>query len=137
MINFISETDFLLESPGMYKEWIRGIILAERYKEGELSFLFCDDQFLHNLNLQFLNHDTLTDVLTFNYSLGKEISGDICVSVDRVRDNANSLSLPFPTEIARVLAHGVLHLCGHNDISDSEKSKMRLLEDHYLSKLFS
>tara|TARA_Y200000002_G_scaffold376674_1_gene380949 strand:- start:8483 stop:8896 length:414 start_codon:yes stop_codon:yes gene_type:complete len=137
MINFITETDFLLESPTLYKKWIRGIIFSECFQEGELSFLFCDDQYLHKLNLEFLNHDTLTDILTFDYSLGKELSGDICISIDRVQENAKSLGLSFSTEIARVLAHGVLHLCGHEDTSYHEKLKMRSLEDHYLSRLFS
>ena len=111
------------------------IISQEGYSEGEVSVVFCDDKYLFKLNVEFLNHDTLTDVIGFNYSLSNEIHGEIYVSIDRVEDNAVEFSQAFETELLRVMAHGVLHFCGYNDKTDLESSLMRAKEDFYLNQL--
>ena len=101
------------------------------------SFVFCDDAYLHSLNLKFLGHDYFTDILTFNYNVGSEVNGDICISVERVKENALEYDTSFERELARVLVHGVLHLCGHKDLTQAQKLDMRTKENFYLSSLFS
>tara|TARA_B100000963_G_scaffold359863_1_gene388540 strand:+ start:1708 stop:2124 length:417 start_codon:yes stop_codon:yes gene_type:complete len=137
MINFITEEAFKIDKPGAYKRWILGAIENESLELGELSFLFCDDAHLHKLNLEFLNHDMLTDILTFEYNVGNKIYGDICISAERVRENAALHGVSFFNELARVMIHGVLHLCGYKDANQNEKTIMRNKEDFYLSQLFS
>ena len=137
MINFITEEVLEIDNPGAYKRWILEAIENESLELGELSFLFCDDVQLHKLNMEFLNHDTLTDTLTFKYNVGNKIHGDICISTERVRENAVHHNVSFFNELARVMIHGVLHLCGYKDLSQNEKTIMRKKEDFYLSQLFS
>lgn len=136
MINFITEGVFMVESPDVYRSWILDAVENESFELGELTILFCDDAHLHKLNLEFLRHDTLTDILTFDYSVGKRIDGDICISIDRVRDNATHYGVNFLNELARVMIHGVLHLCGYNDKEEHEKEIIRNKESHYMSQLF-
>ena len=114
--------------------WLTSIISQENYNEGEVSIVFCDDEFLHKLNVEFLNHDTLTDVISFDYSIGKEIHGEIFISIDRVRENAYEFNQNFDTELSRVMAHGVLHYCGYKDKSTSEAAIMRSKEEFYLQQ---
>ena len=137
MINLISENNFELNSPEMISKWLSGIIRNENYIEGELLITFCNDDYLHKLNMEFLAHDNLTDILTFEYNIGKVLSGDICISTERVRENAETYNTTFFEEIARVMAHGILHLCGYTDNNDQEKKQMRSKEDFYLQQLFS
>ena len=137
MINFDSQTDFELKNKPDYAAWLSSVIKSEKYKEGELTFVFCDDAYLHSLNLKFLGHDYLTDILTFNDNVGGEINGDICISIERVKENALKYNNPFERELARVLVHGVLHLCGHEDQTQAQKSDMRTKENFYLSSFFS
>ena len=134
MISFSAETSFELSNPQLTGAWLGSIISQEGYSEGEVSVVFCDDKYLFKLNVEFLNHDTLTDVIGFNYSLRNEIHGEIYISIDRVEDNAVEFSQAFETELLRVMAHGVLHFCGYNDKTDSESSLMRSKEDFYLSQ---
>ena len=135
MISFSAETSFELSNPQLTGAWLGSIISQDGYSEGEVSVVFCDDKYLFKLNVEFLNHDTLTDVIGFNYSLSNEIHGEIYISIDRVEDNAVEFSQAFETELLRVMAHGVLHFCGYNDKTDLESSLMRAKEDFYLNQL--
>ena len=136
MINFLSETSFVLDSKTSHKKWLRLIIYKENLKEGDISILFCDDRKLNQINKEFLNHDTYTDVIAFPGNIGDVIHGDICISTERVRENAQKFNTDFSNELARVMAHGLLHLCGYKDSTPNEKAQMSLLEEHYLSKRF-
>jgi len=113
--------------------WVEDTIHREGKTCGEISFILCGDEYLRELNLKYLNHDYFTDVITFDYSSGKEVSGDVFVSLDRVRDNATELEESLTNELHRVMIHGILHLCGYRDKSDAERSQMREKEDYYLS----
>ena len=132
MISFHSESSFEIPNADATATWLSAIIAQEQYNEGEVSIVFCDDEFLHKLNVEFLNHDTLTDVISFDYSVGKEIHGEIFISTERVRENAKEFGESFNTELARVMAHGILHYCGYKDKSSSEASVMRSKEEFYL-----
>ncbi|MDG1374076.1 MAG: rRNA maturation RNase YbeY [Flavobacteriaceae bacterium] len=134
MISFHSEVPFEISNPDSTAAWLSSIISQENYKEGEVSIVFCDDAFLHKLNLEFLNHDTLTDVISFDYSVGKEIHGEIFISIERVQENATEFNQTFTSEISRVMAHGVLHYCGYKDKSDSDAATMRSKEEFYLKQ---
>ena len=112
MISFNYQIDFELTNESKISEWISAIIKSENRKEGEINFIFCSDDYLHKLNVEFLNHDTLTDIISFDYSVGKELHGDVYISVDRVRENAIEFNVPFENEIQRVIIHGILHYCG-------------------------
>ena len=97
--------------------------------------MFCNDEYLHKLNLEFLNHDTLTDIISFDYSVGKELHGDIFISVERVADNAKDFEVDFDQELHRVIIHGVLHYCGYKDKTDEDANVMREKENYYLKTL--
>ena len=133
MIQFNYETDFLLDNEDRLAKWISQAIISEGFKEGDLNYVFCNDDYLYNLNVEFLKHDTLTDIISFDYSFGKVIQGDIFISVDRVMDNANDFAVPFVEELHRVMIHGILHFCGHKDKSDDEERSMRNRENYYLN----
>lgn len=134
MIDFFSETLFSLENPNEIARWISKIINDEKREEGDISYIFCDDQYLHKLNLEFLNHDLLTDIISFDNSLGKQINGEIFISIERVKENANIYKTNFEDELHRVIIHGILHYCGFNDKTKVEASLMRKKEDEALSK---
>ncbi|WP_339753624.1 rRNA maturation RNase YbeY [uncultured Winogradskyella sp.] len=134
MISFNYETDFKLENTDKVSNWISETILEENHKEGEINYIFCSDDYLHKLNVDFLDHDTLTDIISFDYSVGKELHGDIYISVDRVKENAKDFNIEFEDEIARVIIHGVLHYCGYKDKSDVDEILMRSKEDHHLAR---
>ena len=134
MISFHSEVPFEISNADTTASWLGAIISQEDYNEGEVSIVFCDDEFLHKLNVEFLDHDTLTDVISFDYSMGKEIHGEIFISIERVKENANEFNQSFDTELARVMAHGVLHYCGYKDKSESEAAAMRSKEEFYLQQ---
>jgi len=133
MINFYSETDFKLLEETHVSDWISNIITREGFEEGEISYIFCDDEYLHKLNLDFLNHDTLTDIISFDNSLGKQINGDIYISVERVKDNSTIYNTTFINELHRVIIHGVLHFCGFKDKSETDAKTMRGKEEESLS----
>lgn len=135
MIQFNYENDFLLENENALAEWIAKLIAAEGYKLEEINYIFCDDEYLHKLNLEFLKHDTLTDIISFDYSIGKIIYGDIFISIERVAENASDFSVSFLEELYRVMAHGVLHYCGYKDKSVDEEMEMRQKENYYLKQL--
>jgi rRNA maturation RNase YbeY len=133
MISFNYETDFKLENETKISEWISKAINSENCKEGELNYIFCSDDYLHKINVDFLNHDTLTDIISFDYSVGKELHGDIYISVERVEDNAKDFDVSYEDELARVMIHGILHYCGYKDKSEEDAKLMRSKEDYYLS----
>ena len=135
MISFNHENDFVLRNQNKISQWISSVISSEGFKEGTINYIFCDDNYLHKLNVEFLNHDTLTDIISFDYSVGKELHGDIFISIDRVKENAQDFNVDFKDELNRVIVHGVLHYCGYRDKSDVESEEMRAKENHYLSQL--
>ncbi|WP_178986403.1 rRNA maturation RNase YbeY [Winogradskyella helgolandensis] len=134
MISFNYETDFILDREAEFTQWISSTILEEKCKIGDIDYIFCSDDYLHKLNVDFLNHDTLTDIISFDYSVGKELHGEIYISVDRVRENASEFNTAFNEEMARVIIHGVLHYCGYKDKTDAAEKEMRSKEDYYLAK---
>lgn len=130
----IEDVDFQLVSEEKISNWIESTIEKEGKKLGALSYIFCSDDYLHKLNVEYLNHDTLTDVITFPYN-ANPVEGDIFISIDRVKDNANDLNISFENELHRVMIHGVLHLCGYMDETDEEEAIIRQKEDECLSQL--
>jgi probable rRNA maturation factor len=134
MIQFtIHEVKFELKSRTIIKTWIRDIIKIHGKTAGDINYIFCSDAFLAEMNKKYLNHLTLTDIITFNYNEGTKISGDIFVSIERVKENANKYSKSVEEELYRVMAHGVLHLLGFKDKSKADKEEMRKKEDECLS----
>ncbi len=115
--------------------WLLELIKSEGFKAGRINYIFCDDEYLLKVNREYLNHDYYTDVITFDYVKGKTVSGDIFVSLPRISENADSLDLSFITELHRVLAHGILHLCGYKDKTAPEADQMRYKEEFYLELL--
>ncbi|MDY2586506.1 rRNA maturation RNase YbeY [Winogradskyella aquimaris] len=136
MISFNYETDFKLKNEKDISTWISATIISENCKEGDLNYIFCSDDYLHRINVDFLNHDTLTDIISFDYSVGKELHGDIYISVERVVENAKDFKVSFDEELARVMIHGILHYCGYMDKSMEEAKVMRSKEDFYLKERF-
>lgn len=134
MISFNYETDFQLENSEQLAVWISNTIKAEDCREGDIDYIFCSDDYLHKINLDYLDHDTLTDIISFDYSVGKELHGEIYISVDRVRENAAEYSVFFEDELARVIIHGILHFSGYKDKSEQDEKTMRTKEDYYLAK---
>ena len=134
-ILFFSEgVNFELSHPRTTAAWIRNSIKKEKRKLADLSLIFCSDEYLHKLNLEYLHHNTLTDIITFDYSEGrKAINGEIYISIDRVRENAVKYEKTHEEELHRVIIHGVLHLIGYNDKTIRDKSKMQEKEEAYLS----
>ncbi len=135
MISFNYENEFELQNEDQIATWISAVILSENKKEGDINYIFCDDEYLLNLNEQYLDHDTLTDIISFDYSVGNELHGDIFISTERVRENAQDFNVAFEEELKRVLVHGVLHYCGYKDKSVEDEQLMRSKEDEKI-KLF-
>ena len=133
MIDFFSETTFNLQNPEKVASWISVIISNENLEEGEISYIFCDDEYLHKLNVEFLKHDTLTDIISFDNSLGNQINGDIFISVERVKENASTFNTTFENELHRVIIHGVLHYCGYKDKTKKDADLMRVKENKALA----
>src|SRR6476660_9971076 len=124
MIHFNYETDFSLADENRYADWISRVIQSENKKEGDINYIFCDDDYLHQINVYYLNHDDLTDIISFDYSVGNELHGDIFISVERVKENAEYFNVSFDNELLRVMAHGVLHYAGYKDKSNDDEMLM-------------
>ncbi|AEW86574.1 rRNA maturation RNase YbeY [Flavobacterium columnare] len=135
MINYNYETNFLLENEIGYTEWIESVVKSEDKELNEINYIFCDDEYLLQINKQYLDHDYYTDVISFDYTEEGLIAGDIFISIDRVKENASSLGVSFEEELKRVIIHGVLHYCGYKDKSSEEEKMMRLKEDEKI-KMF-
>ena len=133
-IAFHYETDFLLENTESFIRWIKSVILEENKELGEVNYIFCDDKYLLGKNIKYLDHDTLTDIITFNYCEGDIISSDIMISIERVMENSSIFENSFSEELNRVMIHGILHLIGYNDKTDGEKEIIRKKEDYYVNK---
>ena len=133
-ISFHYETDFLLKNTESFIRWIKNVILEENKELGEVNYIFCDDKYLLRKNIKYLDHDTLTDIITFNYCEGDMISSDIMISVERVMENSSIFENSFSEELNRVIVHGILHLVGYNDKTEEEKEIMREKEDYYVNK---
>lgn len=129
----VQDVHFELENEQNLKKWISNVVLRRGKAVGNISYLFCDDNYLLGVNRQYLNHDTYTDIITFDYVVGNLVSGDIMISVDRVGENAEKFGVPFEQELHRVVIHGVLHLLGQGDKIDSEAAEMRRLENEALA----
>lgn len=132
MIQFFFENINSFSLPTGVDEWLRELIFNENKKVGDINYIFCDDEYLLTINNDYLSHDDYTDIITFDYVKGKIISGDIFVSLPRISENAKIHDQSFENELLRVVAHGVLHLCGYKDKSADEASEMRKKEDFYL-----
>lgn len=129
MITFNYETDFELKNESDYEAWIEAIIESEDFTEGEVNYIFCDDEYLHKINVEYLDHDTLTDIISFDYTIGNLISGDIFISIERVKENAKEYEVSFEKELLRVMSHGILHYCGYKDKSEDDSNLMRQKEN--------
>jgi probable rRNA maturation factor len=134
MIDFYSETAFTIEKADAIRKWISETILQENCEQGDITYVFCDDNYLHKLNVQFLDHDTLTDIISFDNSLGAQIHGEIYISVERVTENAKTYEVSFSEELHRVLIHGILHFCGYKDKTDSDQERMTKKENEALMR---
>lgn len=133
---FSEEIDFDYANPELTREWIQQVISRENGQlAGALNYIFCSDDYLYRINLEYLAHDTLTDIITFPYTEPPLVSGDIFVSIERVRENARQFGVAFERELHRVMIHGVLHLCGQGDKTAEEKQEMRVKEDEALQLL--
>jgi rRNA maturation RNase YbeY len=132
LIIYNYETDFNLRNESILSEWISRIITDYDFTLGEINYIFCDDNYLHKLNVKFLDHDTLTDIISFDNTVGKLISGDIFISIERVKENAADFKVTFEEELHRVMIHGVLHYLGLKDKSVHEKELMRNAENKAL-----
>jgi len=124
---------FSLKNSHKIISWINKVVGIEEYSLGNICYIFCSDKYLHNINFTYLNHDTFTDIITFNYNENKIISGDIFISIERVKENAHHFKVDFDKELKRVMIHGVLHLLGYNDKLKEDITIMRSKEDYYIN----
>lgn len=136
MISYNYESDFTLGNEEQYSQWLSAVIESENKVEGEINYIFCDDEYLHKINLEYLQHDDLTDIISFDYCVGNEINGDIFISVERVAENAKEYEVALETELLRVMAHGILHYCGYKDKSEEDATLMRSKEEEKM-KMFA
>lgn len=135
LVEFYSEEiEFQLTNPSQSISWIENLVKAENKNLIHLSFIFCNDAYLHDLNVQYLDHDTLTDIITFHYAKLPDVEGDIFISLERVQENANTYGVTLEEELYRVMAHGIMHLCGYGDKTVEEKTKMTEKENEALTK---
>lgn len=134
-ISFFSEdTDFILKQKALVRDWIKNSINAEGLRTGTLNFIFCSDSYLLTINQQYLDHDTYTDIVTFDNSDDEGcIEGDLFISIDRIKENATTFNVSEKDELHRVIIHGVLHLIGYNDKGEGKKEEMTRMENKYLS----
>lgn len=132
---FNENTSYRLEDEGIIREWLSLVAKDCHFKIGVLNYIFTDDKTLLNVNKKFLNHDYLTDIITFDNSQGNEVNGDIYISIDRVKEDASELNHCFEEEMDRVIVHGLLHLTGKKDDTRERKREMRAAENKYLSLL--
>jgi rRNA maturation RNase YbeY len=134
MISFsVIETSYNLKNKSKIRNWVKSILETEGKKAGEITYIFCNDEYLGGLNEKYLKHNTLTDIITFDYSEKDKLSGDIFISIERVKENAVSFNTTLNQELGRVMAHGVLHLSGYKDKTPEDKKMMRSKEDFYLA----
>lgn len=133
MIEFNSTNGFELVNPEETIAWLQAVISSEKKIAGELNYIFCDDAYLHKINVDFLDHDTFTDIISFDYTQGNVVSGDMYISVERVEENAQDFNCSFRDELSRVMVHGILHYCGYKDKTTEDAKLMRNKENTYLA----
>lgn len=133
MINFNYESDYQLVNERSYSSWIFRIVGSEDGEIVQIDYIFCDDAYLLEINRKYLDHDTYTDIITFDYSEGKRLSGDVFISIDRIKENAMTYNVSFEVELQRVMAHGILHLLGYSDKSKEQSIIMRLKEEEKIN----
>lgn len=132
---FFEDVTYKIVNPIKTRRWIEALVREEGFDLNLVNYIFCSDEYLLQLNREYLDHDYYTDIITFDNSEDQsQIEGDIFISLDRVFDNASAEGVKGEEELRRVLAHGVLHLCGYNDHSDEEKAQMRTKENYYLQQ---
>ena len=134
---FAEEVDMPSANLSRAAQWLEKVAREEKQALGEISVIFCSDEYLYRLNVEHLQHHTYTDIITFPYSDSDGISGDLFISTERVEENAREFNSTFEEELHRVLVHGLLHLLGYADKTDEEKTQMRKREDHYLKEVFN
>jgi len=132
----VFKTDYSEYNFNYFQDVVSHVISEEQKNEGELVLMFCSDDYLLEINNKYLNHEYYTDIITFDYTDQNIISGELLISIDRIKENSEKFSVSFLNEITRVVIHGVLHLCGYNDKTDDEKTMIRNLENKYLKKFF-
>ena len=135
MIDFHFKSDFILQNKTDYADWVSRIIASEECTVGQIDYIFCSDEYLLELNQEYLNHDTLTDIITFDYVDGRTISGDIFISTERVFANAKEFDVDYDIELRRVMSHGILHLIGYGDKAPEQTRIMREKEEEKI-KMF-
>jgi len=133
MIEYTIVGGFNLDDEPQISDWVRFTLDSEGKELGELNYIFCDDEYLQKINVKTLKHNTLTDIISFDYTQGIVVSGDVYISYERVKENSEELNISFKDELHRVMIHGVLHYCGYKDKLQEDKLKMRAKEDYYLS----
>ena len=134
MISFSTvETNYNLKNKLKVKNWVKSILETEGKLAGDITYVFCNDEYLLGMNEKYLKHDTLTDIITFDYSEKGKLSGDIFISIERVKENSVSFKTTLNQELGRVMAHGILHLSGYKDKNPDDKRMMRSKEDFYLA----
>lgn len=133
MTSFFNETPFVFPyNKNSVKRWVKSVAKSEGKEAGNINYIFCDDEYLHKINVEYLQHDTFTDIITFDYTEGKVLHSDIYISVERVKENAEIFKVPFQRELLRVLAHGLLHLCGYKDKTPKDSALMRQKEEEMM-----
>jgi probable rRNA maturation factor len=132
---FTEDISYTFKEKKKHRKWLSDLIAEEGFRIGEINYVFCSDDYLYQINLEYLEHDTYTDIITFDQSdATDEISGDVFISIDRIEDNASQNQVNFKDELRRVMAHGILHLMGYNDKSKNEAQQMRKKENIALKK---
>lgn len=135
-LHFYSENiSFSLPQKTIIRSWVSQVIHKKAFQQGPISIIFCDDEYLHKMNVQYLNHDTLTDIISFDYSENKTVSGDLFISYERVKENAKKHKVPAIQELHRIIIHGIFHLLGHKDKTPNDKKNMTIAEDKALIEL--
>ena len=133
MTSFFNETPFIFPyNKNSVKRWVKSVAKSEGKEAGNINYIFCDDEYLHKINVEYLQHDTLTDIITFDYTEETVLHSDIYISVERVKENAEIFKVPFQRELLRVLAHGLLHLCGYKDKTSKDSALMRQKEEEMM-----
>ncbi len=135
MIDFNYETEFVLDNEALFVDWLNRVVDSENASIGQVDYVFCDDEYLLRINQEYLSHDAYTDIISFDYSENRILSGDIFISIDRVKENANEFEVDMEQELLRVMAHGILHFLGYKDKSLNDSAAMRSKEEEKI-KMF-
>ena len=130
---YLEDIDFVFKAKVLTNKWLRLVVESEIRRIGNISIIFCSDNYVLDINQKFLQHDYFTDIITFNYNEDDKISGDLFISIDSVRENSLEFGIDFNDELNRVIVHGILHLIGYDDHSEEEITEMRAKENYYLS----